>query len=143
MRSICEVAARNKIAVVLGYSERDGGSLYISQAFIGADGNMDCHRRKLKPTHMERTVYGEGGGSSLLNVVDAPEIGKVGMLCCWEHTQPLLKFHTHSQGEQIHIAAWPAQVQDEGRTVWSVSADGREPPLPPQALYAALATHSG
>ena len=24
-----------------------------------------------------------------------------------EHLQPLLKYHTYSQGEQVHIAAWP------------------------------------
>jgi nitrilase len=43
-------------------------------------------RRKLKPTHMERTVFGDGSGSALHNVVELPDIGRVGALALWEHT---------------------------------------------------------
>ena len=43
-------------------SERDGGSLYIAQWIIGPDGETIAKRRKLKPTHAERTVFGEGDG---------------------------------------------------------------------------------
>jgi aliphatic nitrilase len=35
-------------------------------------------------------------------------IGNVGMLCCWEHLQPLSKYAMYAQNEQIHIAAWPS-----------------------------------
>ena len=70
-------------------------------------------RRKIKPTHLERTIFGDGSGGSLNNVVESSGIGKVGMLCCWEHSQPLLKYHTHSLGEQIHVAAWPAMLYFE------------------------------
>ncbi|KAK1515975.1 uncharacterized protein CCOS01_13173 [Colletotrichum costaricense] len=125
MTRICEAAAVHNIDVVLGYSERDGDSLYLGQSYIGADGVIKCSRRKIKPTHMERTVFGDGSGKSLLNVVERPEIGKVGMLCCWEHSQPLLKYHTHSQGEQIHVAAWPAQLpHEEGKGLWSTANQG-------------------
>jgi nitrilase len=48
-----------RITAVLAYSERDGGSLYMSQTFIGPDGNVLLHRRKLKPTGYERTVFGD------------------------------------------------------------------------------------
>jgi hypothetical protein len=47
---------------VLGFSERSGGSLYIAQAIINDHGETVATRRKLKPTHAERTVYGEGTG---------------------------------------------------------------------------------
>lgn len=125
MSRICAAAATNSIAVVLGYSERDGSSIYIGQCYIGSDGEIKRKRRKIKPTHMERTVFGEGGGESLLNVVEDGDIGRVGMLCCWEHSQPLLKFHTHSQGEQIHVAAWPAQLpHEEGKGLWSTANEG-------------------
>lgn len=63
------------------------------------------HRRKVKPTHAERTIFGDGSGASLMNVVDEPTVGKVGVLSCWEHSQPLLRYHTYSQGEWIHVAA--------------------------------------
>jgi nitrilase len=58
-------AKRNKMFVALGLSERDGGSLYIAQWIIGPDGETVAKRRKLKPTHAERTVFGEGDGSHL------------------------------------------------------------------------------
>lgn len=56
---------------------------------------------------MERTVFGDASGSCLAKVIDIPDVGKVGGLSCWEHIQPLLKYYTFSQGEQVHIAAWP------------------------------------
>jgi len=89
-----------------GCSERDGGSLYISQALIDNQGRTWMTRRKLKPTHAERTVFGEGSGSDL-EVAQTP-IGNIGMLNCWEHIQPLSKYALYAQNEQIHIAAWPS-----------------------------------
>lgn len=101
-----EAAKRNKMFVVMGLSECDGGSLYISQWIIGPKGETVAQRRKLKPTHVERTVFGEGDGSDL--AVHDVEIGRVGALCCWEHLQPLSKYAMYSQNEQVHIAAWPS-----------------------------------
>lgn len=99
-------AKRNNIFVVLGFSERDGGSLYISQWIIGPAGETIARRRKLKPTHVERSVFGEGDGSGL--VVHDSDIGRIGALCCWEHLQPLSKYAMYAQNEHIHIAAWPS-----------------------------------
>ncbi|SMQ48074.1 unnamed protein product [Zymoseptoria tritici ST99CH_3D7] len=95
------------INVALGFSERDGESVYIAQALISETGEIKMVRRKLKPTHMERTILGDASGDCLAKVVDLPEVGRVGSLSCWEHIQPLLKYYTFSQGEQIHVAAWP------------------------------------
>lgn len=107
MLRIRQATAANKMHVVLGFSERAGGSLYLAQVMIGPDGKILLHRRKLKPTHMERTIFGDSTGDSLNNVVETP-LGKIGMLNCWEHLQPLLKFHTYAQGEQVHVASWPS-----------------------------------
>jgi len=101
-----EIARENEIMVVMGYSEREGGSLYMGQAIFGADGAVIASRRKLKPTHVERSVFGEGDGSDL--AVHETPIGRVGALCCWEHLQPLSKYAMYSQNEQIHVAAWPS-----------------------------------
>ena len=103
---LADAARDNNIVVVTGHSERDGGSLYMGQAVIGADGQVLSARRKLKPTHVERTLFGESDGSNL-QVVDTP-LGRVGTLCCWEHLQPLSKYVMYSQLEQIHVAAWPS-----------------------------------
>jgi nitrilase len=100
-----EVAAAN-MHVVVGTSEKDHGTLYIGQSIIAPDGSVIAHRRKLKPTHVERTVYGEGDGSDL--AVHDTALGKLGALCCWEHLQPLLKYAMFAQHEQIHVASWPS-----------------------------------
>lgn len=106
MDTIRKCAAANKIVVVLGYSERDGNSVYIGQCIIDADGEIKMARRKMKPTHMERTIFGDASGGSLTNVAQM-SFARVGALSCWEHIQPLLKYHTFQQREEIHVSAWP------------------------------------
>lgn len=105
-------AADLGIAIVLGYSERVGGSLYMGQALISSTGEVLKTRRKLKPTHVERSVFGDGDGSDLA-VVDS-EFGRLGALCCAEHIQPLTKYAMFSQQEQLHVAAWPSFSIFEG-----------------------------
>ena len=73
---------------------------------IGPDGETIARRRKLKPTHVERTVFGEGDGSDL--AVHDTALGRLGALCCWEHLQPLSKYAMYAQNEQVHVAAWPS-----------------------------------
>lgn len=106
MRRLRRAAADNGVHVVLGFSERDGGSLYMAQAFISDTGELISVRRKLKPTHVERSVYGEGDGSDLQ--VHSTPLGKLGALNCWEHFQPLSKYAMYSLGEEIHVASWPS-----------------------------------
>lgn len=106
LTAIRQAARRNGISVALGYSEKDHGSLYMSQSVIGPEGDVLLHRRKLKPTHVERTLFGESDGSHL-KVVDT-HLGRVGALNCWEHLQPLSKYAMYAQHEQVHVACWPA-----------------------------------
>ena len=105
LQKLCDVARDNDIFIVMGASERAGGSLYISQFFIDSDGTLLDVRRKLKPTHVERTVFGDGHGNNL-RVFDT-DLGRIGGLCCWEHLQPLSKYALYAQNEQVHIGAWP------------------------------------
>ena len=125
--TIRDCARKNNISVVLGFSENDNNSLYIAQAIIGADGEVKTHRRKMKPTHMERTIFGDASGDVFDVVADLPEIGRVGALSCWEHIQPLLKFHVYSQREDIHVAAWPSLTPHSGSgpDLFSMSSEGR------------------
>jgi nitrilase len=103
---LAKAAKDHAIMVIMGLAERSGGSLYMGQWIIDAQGKTVATRRKLKPTHVERTVFGEGDGSDL-TVYDT-ELGRVGALCCWEHLQPLSKYAMYAQNEQVHIAAWPS-----------------------------------
>ncbi|OJD33310.1 aliphatic nitrilase [Diplodia corticola] len=162
--AIRAAAAAHAIAVVLGFSENDGGSLYIAQAIVGPDGALLARRRKIKPTHMERTVFGDaaGGPDTLRNCVPVPilpppsspidadadadaaapapaaatspqQTVNVSALACWEHAQPLLKYHTALGRPAIHAAAWPpvyahgsdsADSATPDPTLWSMSRDG-------------------
>lgn len=115
--------------VVLGYSERHNGSLYIAhvcplprkvnhrqpgresftkipQSFIDPTGTIVHHRRKIKPTHVERAYYGDGQADSFKTVVSSP-FGKIGGLNCWEHSQTLLRYYEYAQDVDIHVASWP------------------------------------
>jgi aliphatic nitrilase len=106
MARIAAAAGEHGVFVVFGFSERAGGSLYMSQAFLSDTGEVISVRRKLKPTSVERSVFGEGDGSDLQ--VHDTRLGKLGALNCWEHFQPLTKYAMYSMGEQLHVASWPS-----------------------------------
>lgn len=125
MRTIQECASRNGIVVSLGFSENDNNSVYIAQAIIDSDGKILMNRRKLKATHMERTIFGDASGKSLINVAATGSGARIGTLACWEHAQPLLKYNTMTQREDIHCAAWPPIVSHQGGPdLWSLSKEG-------------------
>ncbi|KAK3308400.1 cyanide hydratase [Chaetomium strumarium] len=105
-RRIRRAARDNQIYVSLGFSEIDHATLYLAQALIDPTGEVINHRRKIKPTHVEKLVYGDGAGDTFLSVTET-ELGRLGQLNCWENMNPFLKALNVSFGEQIHIAAWP------------------------------------
>ncbi|MDH6267223.1 nitrilase [Rhizobium sp. SG_E_25_P2] len=106
MKRLQKIAAKHEVTLVMGYSERDGGSRYMSQVIIGEEGEILLNRRKLKPTHVERTIYGDGDGSDIKVVESA--FGRLGALNCWEHMQPLVKMAMYAQHEEVHVAGWPS-----------------------------------
>ena len=91
--------------VVMGLNEREGGTIFNSQLFIGPDGEIMGHRRKLVPTFEERMVWGRGDGSDI-QLYDTP-FGKLGALICYEHSNALFRYAVQAQGEQVHVANWP------------------------------------
>jgi nitrilase len=76
---------------------------------------------------MERTIFGYASGDCLRNVVDTTA-RRVGAFACWEHVQPLLKYHTTLQREEIHIAVWPPVFvhDDVDSSLWSMSRSGMQ-----------------
>jgi nitrilase len=106
MKRLQKIAAKHEVTLVMGYSERDGGSRYMSQVIIGEEGEILLNRRKLKPTHVERAIYGDGDGSDIKVVESA--FGRLGALNCWEHMQPLVKMAMYAQHEEVHVAGWPS-----------------------------------
>ncbi|KAJ7932529.1 nitrilase [Mycena leptocephala] len=123
MDRICEAVKEADVTAVIGFAERDGGSLYIAQATILPNGKIANHRRKIKPTHYEKTVFGDGSAQSIYNVVQTP-FGRLGSLNCWEHIQPWFKTHFYSQHPQIFVGAWwPAFPPGTGGSPYIVSGE--------------------
>lgn len=103
---IAEAARKNHIFVCISATIRDGGSLYLAQLWIDSSGNLIGQHRKIKPTNAERTVWGEGDGSTM-RVMDTV-LGRLGGLQCWENLMPAAQLVMAAQNEQIHVASWPA-----------------------------------
>ena len=106
MQRIRRAARANKVFVSLGYSELDLSSLYTTQVLISPAGEVLNHRRKIRATHVERLVFGDGTGDTTESVTQT-EIGRVGQLNCWENMNPFMKAYAAALGEQVHVAAWP------------------------------------
>lgn len=104
MRRIREAARENGIYVSLGYSEIDIATLHLAQVLISPTGDIINHRRKIKPTHVENLVFGDGAGDKFETVTQT-DIGKVGHYNCWENMNPFLKAYACCQGEQVWLSS--------------------------------------
>ena len=97
-------AARDAGAwVAVGVTERvRSGTLYNTLLYLDPAGAVAGIHRKLMPTGGERTVWGNGDGSTL-TVVDTG-FARVGGLICWENLMPLARAAMYQQGIDIHLA---------------------------------------
>ena len=100
-----EAAERANATVVIGVTERAGGTLYNTLCYIGPDGALLGAHRKLVPTLSERTVWGMGDGSDL-DAYDTPA-GRVGGLICYEHFMAPARFALAGLGVEVHASVWP------------------------------------
>jgi nitrilase len=109
--ALADIARENRLHLVIGVIERDGGTLYCTALFFGPDGTFLGKHRKLGPTGAERLVWGRGDGSTM-PVYDT-SIGKLGSAICWENYMPLYRTALYAKGIEI----WCAPTAD-GRDTW-------------------------
>ena len=131
--------------VALGVTEREaiGGSLHCALFYFDNHGKFIGKHRKLKPTGLERYVWAESDGSTLVSF-DTP-IGRIGGLICWENRMPLARVAMYNKGVEIYLAptadareSWQSTMQHialEGRCfVLSANQFVRKLDYPPQYL---------
>ncbi|KAK3688730.1 carbon-nitrogen hydrolase [Podospora appendiculata] len=111
MAPIQSACQRTGTAISLGVSERiDGGhTLFNTQVTIDSDGTILGIHRKLQPTYVERMVWAQGNGSTLLVWPLRGLAGyNLGGLACWEHAMNGARQALIVQNQHIHAGAWPA-----------------------------------
>lgn len=125
MNRIAEAIQKAGIMVALGVTEREpiGGSLHCSLLYFGKDGTLLGKHRKIKPTGLERYIWGQSDGDSLVSF--DTDLGKIGGLICWENYMPLARTAMYQKGVEIYLAptadarpSWQATMQHialEGR----------------------------
>lgn len=141
---LAKAAGRLKLHVCIGIIERDGGTLYCTAVYLGPDGQLLGHHRKLMPTALERILWGYGDGSTL-KAVDTPW-GRLGAVICWENYMPAMRLAMYQQRVALYCAptaddrpTWVSSMQHvamEGRCfVLSACQHLRRAQLPMQALH--------
>ena len=107
---LCQYARKANAYVVMGINEKVPetlGTLYNTNLLIDRKGKILGAHRKLMATFIEKITWGGGDGHTL-RVYDT-DCGKLGMLNCGENTNSLARFALIAQGEQVHVANYPAQ----------------------------------
>ncbi len=148
LAQLAQTAAECGLTVCIGIIERDGGTLYCTAAYLGADaagqGAVLGHHRKLMPTALERLVWGYGDGATL-QAIDTP-YGKLGAVICWENYMPAMRMAMYQQRVALYCAptaddrdSWIASMQHiamEGRCfVLSACQHLRRTDFPMDALH--------
>jgi nitrilase len=116
-------ARANRIYLVVGIVERDGGTLYCSVLFFAPDGTLLGKHRKVMPTGSERLVWGFGDGSTL-PVFETP-LGKIGAVICWENYLPLMRAAMYGKGIEIYCAPTADSRDSWTSTVRHIAVEGR------------------
>ncbi len=141
---LAKAAGRHKLHVCVGIIEQDGGTLYCTAVYLGPEGTVLGHHRKLMPTALERILWGYGDGSTL-KAVDTPW-GKLGAVICWENYMPAMRMAMYQQRVALYCAptaddrpTWISTMQHvamEGRCfVLSACQHLRRSQLPMDALH--------
>lgn len=114
-----------KLMVALGVTEKEtnGGSLHCSLLYFDCSGNLIGKHRKLKPTGLERLIWGESDGTTLTTI--ECEFGKIGGLICWENYMPLARMSMYYKGIDIYLAPTADARLTWQATMQHISLEGR------------------
>ena len=120
---LAQAAGAHKLYVCVGIIEREGGTLYCTAVYLGPEGTVLGHHRKLMPTALERLVWGYGDGSTL-KAVDTP-FGKLGAVICWENYMPALRMAMYQQRVALYCAPTADDRDSWISTMQHIAMEGR------------------
>ena len=120
---LAQAAGAHKLYVCVGIIEREGGTLYCTAVYLGPEGTVLGHHRKLMPTALERLVWGYGDGSTL-QAVETP-FGKLGAVICWENYMPALRMAMYQQRVAIYCAPTADDRDSWISTMQHIALEGR------------------
>jgi nitrilase len=90
--------------------------------FSPKSGFLGRHQ-KIKPTGVERLIWGEGDGSSLVSF--DTKIGKLGGLICWENYMPEARMSMYKKGVEIYLAPTADARPSWTDTMKHIALEGR------------------
>ncbi|MGZ3760993.1 MAG: carbon-nitrogen hydrolase family protein [Mucilaginibacter sp.] len=113
------------IMVALGITEKEpiGGSLHCCLVYFGKDGSVLGKHRKLKPTGLERYIWGESDGSTLTTL--DTDMGRIGGLICWENYMPLARMSMYQKGVELYLAPTADSRESWQGTMRHIALEGR------------------
>jgi nitrilase len=120
---LAQAAGAHKLYVCIGIIEREGGTLYCTAVYLGPEGTVLGHHRKLMPTALERLVWGYGDGSTL-QAVETP-FGKLGAVICWENYMPALRMAMYQQRVALYCAPTADDRDSWISTMQHIAMEGR------------------
>lgn len=107
---ICRAAKKANVYVVMGVTEKTSctlGAMWNTNIIIDRRGVIIGKCRKIMATLAEKLVWGHGGDGDSFKVYDT-DVGKLGTLICGTNANTLARFALIGQGEQVHVANYPA-----------------------------------
>lgn len=125
LSAIAAAAAKHDVFVAIGFVEGNGsgGSVYAALAAIHPQHGIVNVHRKMKPTFYERLIWSDGDGHGLQ--VHNWQGVKLGALNCFENWLPLARQALYAQGEHLHIATWPGDLDVTENISQFIAMEGR------------------
>ncbi len=116
--ALCQAAKAADVYVVIGVNEKiplNMGTMWNTNVVISREGTILGKHRKLVPTFAEKMIWSRGDGSGMR--VWNTDIGRLGTLACGENSNTLARYALLAQGEQVHVANYPA-IGGIGQNTW-------------------------
>jgi nitrilase len=125
IEKISNAIQKANLFVALGVTEKEstGGSLHCSLLYFDNQGKLIGKHRKIKPTGLERYIWAESDGSTLVSF--DTQIGKIGGLICWENYMPLARMSMYQRGVEIYLAPTADSRETWQNTMQHIALEGR------------------